>query len=153
MPDCVFAFLCHAANLKIGNSRNGKSPQQQQSQNSQNSQHSQNSQDSNPFDNEDEEWEDDNALKDTGEPGVPVKALYDYDGAESDELTFKIGTLTFVKIVSFFDSFNFVQVRCLRSWKTKMSRAGVKAGKTAVSASTRPTTWSQCRKYAEWLMD
>jgi len=62
--------------------RNGKSPQQQQSQTSQ---------DSNPFDNEDEEWEDDSALKDNGEPGVPVKALYDYEGAESDELTFKIG--------------------------------------------------------------
>ncbi|XP_065333476.1 protein kinase C and casein kinase II substrate protein 3 isoform X4 [Cloeon dipterum] len=63
---------------------NGKSPPQQ-------SQNSQNSQDSNPFDNEDEEWEDDSALKDNGEPGVPVKALYDYEGAESDELSFKIG--------------------------------------------------------------
>ncbi|XP_059480691.1 protein kinase C and casein kinase substrate in neurons protein 1 isoform X3 [Neocloeon triangulifer] len=61
---------------------NGKSPQQQQSQHSS---------DSTPFDNDEEEWEDDSALKDNGEPGVPVKALYDYEGAESDELSFKIG--------------------------------------------------------------
>ncbi|XP_066257202.1 protein kinase C and casein kinase substrate in neurons protein 1 isoform X3 [Euwallacea similis] len=43
---------------------------------------------SNPF--EEEDWEND-ALVDNGEPGVPVKALYDYVGAEGDELTFKIG--------------------------------------------------------------
>ncbi|XP_023172842.2 protein kinase C and casein kinase substrate in neurons protein 1 isoform X1 [Drosophila hydei] len=47
--------------------------------------------DANPFD-EEEEWDEaDNVLVDNGEPGVPVKALYDYDGAESDELTFKQG--------------------------------------------------------------
>lgn len=48
----------------------------------------------NPFD-EEEEWDEgdaaDNILVDNGEPGVPVKALYDYEGAESDELTFKMG--------------------------------------------------------------
>lgn len=45
--------------------------------------------DSNPF--EEEDWEND-ALVDNGEPGVPVKALYDYVGAENDELSFKTGT-------------------------------------------------------------
>lgn len=46
---------------------------------------------SNPFD--EEEWEEDvnDALIDNGEPGIPVRALYDYDGAESDELSFKQG--------------------------------------------------------------
>jgi len=45
----------------------------------------------NPF--EEEEWDEEGgeALVDTGEPGIPVKALYDYDGAESDELSFRQG--------------------------------------------------------------
>ena len=51
----------------------------------------------NPF--EEEEWDEgdgtDNILVDNGEPGVPVKALYDYEGAESDELTFKQGEFLF----------------------------------------------------------
>lgn len=49
----------------------------------------------NPF--EEEEWDEgdgESILVDNGEPGVPVKALYDYDGAESDELTFKQGEIT-----------------------------------------------------------
>jgi len=47
----------------------------------------------NPFEEDKEEWEEDSpdALTDNGEPGVPVRALYDYEGAESDELTFKQG--------------------------------------------------------------
>ncbi|XP_037933901.1 antigen EM13-like [Teleopsis dalmanni] len=49
--------------------------------------------DPNPFE-EEEEWDDtDNVLVDNGEPGVPVKALYDYEGAESDELSFKQGDI------------------------------------------------------------
>ncbi|XP_041968983.1 protein kinase C and casein kinase substrate in neurons protein 1 isoform X1 [Aricia agestis] len=47
----------------------------------------------NPFD--EEEWDEESAgaLTDTGEPGVPVRALYDYTGAESDELSFRQGDL------------------------------------------------------------
>ncbi|XP_018336704.1 protein kinase C and casein kinase substrate in neurons protein 1 isoform X2 [Agrilus planipennis] len=45
----------------------------------------------NPF--EEEEWDDSDALVDNGEPGIPVKALYDYEGAENDELSFKTGDI------------------------------------------------------------
>merc|ERR1712136_383360 len=51
----------------------------------------------NPF--EEEEWDEypNDALVDNGEPGVAVKALYDHDGAECDELSFRRGE-TFEKL-------------------------------------------------------
>lgn len=75
-------FTFNQCNLPIFyNSRNGKD-------------------EANPFDDEHEEWEDytNDALVDNGEPGVPVRALYDYEGAESDELSFKTGAYSSIYI-------------------------------------------------------
>ena len=46
-----------------------------------------------PFD--EEEWDDGHIdpLVDNGEPGIKVRALYDYEAAEEDELDFKAGTV------------------------------------------------------------
>jgi len=46
---------------------------------------------------DEEEWDNIDPLVDNGEPGVKVRALYDYEAAEEDELDFKAGD-TFEKL-------------------------------------------------------
>lgn len=89
--------------------------------------------DANPFD--EEEWDegDNEALVDNGEPGVPVKALYDYEGAESDELSFKQGQIVQIYSVkcNYVTMNIYLKAMFSKNWRMKMNRAGARAAKTA----------------------
>ena len=61
--------------------------------------------DKTPFD--EEEWDDGHIdpLVDNGEPGIKVRALYDYEAAEDDELDFKAGRVDLISDFYSSDSF------------------------------------------------
>lgn len=44
---------------------------------------------------DDDEWDYSDRTFDPNKPGVAVRALYDYEGVEADELSFKVGKFCF----------------------------------------------------------
>ena len=70
---------------------------------------------------DDEEWDDGHIdpLVDNGEPGVKVRALYDYEAAESDELDFKAGRVHWY--FSLFIPLKKCEKNSRKNWKTFLS--------------------------------
>ena len=61
----------------------------------------------NPFGNGEDVVDDEDYLVDDGRPGVPIRAMYDYVGAEEDELTFKAGQYPILQSIHW-DTINYL---------------------------------------------
>ena len=75
---------------------------------------------------DEEEWDNIDPLVDNGEPGVKVRALYDYEAAEEDELDFKAGNSIKILFVKFIYSekatkFCKISILLLTGTRTKIS--------------------------------